>query len=58
MSEQTMPYTTPGRTVIPGCCWIRKPGTELRCTERPHATGDHYHAYSRQTWPHRGPEPQ
>lgn len=52
------PYTTPGRVVIPCYCWIRKPGTELRCTLAPHATGDHFHAYSRSTWAHRGPEPQ
>ena len=52
------PYTTPGRTVIPGHCWIRQPGTELRCTEQPHADGDHYHWPTRQSWTNRGPEPQ
>lgn len=52
------PYTTPGRVAIPCYCWIRKPGTETRCTDAPHETGDHFNAYTRESWPNRGPEPQ
>ncbi|MER7664870.1 MULTISPECIES: hypothetical protein [unclassified Streptomyces] len=55
---KTLPFTTPDRPVIPCYCWIRKPGTEMRCTPAPHADGAHYHHYSREEWPYRGPEPQ
>lgn len=58
MTAAAKPYTTPGRVLLPFLCWIRKPGTELRCTERPHSEGDHFHAYSGESWPNRGPEPQ
>lgn len=53
-----LPFTTPGRVALTFICWIPKPGTELRCTLAPHTTGDHFHAYTRSTWPNRGPEPQ
>lgn len=55
---RTIPFTTPDRPVIPCYCWIRKPDTEIRCTEQPHAEGDHYNAYHREEWAHGGPEPQ
>jgi hypothetical protein len=52
------PYTTPGRVVIPCYCWIRRPGTETRCTLAPGHAGEHFHCYTSTTWPNRGPEPQ
>ena len=57
-ANRPLPFTTPGRVAIACYCWIRKPDTELRCTLAPHASGVHFHAYTRSTWPHRGPEPQ
>ncbi|MGW8948836.1 hypothetical protein [Streptomyces sp. NPDC055709] len=58
MTNPTAPYTTPDRVVIPHHCWVRKPGTEARCTEDPGHQGDHFDWASRQSWPNRGPEPQ
>ncbi|MFI1472017.1 hypothetical protein [Streptomyces wuyuanensis] len=55
---KTAPFTTPGRTVIPCYCWIRKPGTWDRCTEDPGHNGAHHDWASGQCWPNRGPEPQ
>lgn len=52
------PFTIPGRVVIPCYCWIKRPGTETRCTLTPGHDGPHYHAYSRTEWTNRGPEPQ
>ncbi|MEV6649924.1 hypothetical protein [Streptomyces sp. NPDC051219] len=57
-TETVTPYTTPGRLVIPCYCWVRKSGTQSRCTREPHATGVHFDSYSGQRWSHRGPEPQ
>ncbi|WP_406730866.1 hypothetical protein [Streptomyces sp. NBC_01794] len=56
--SQAAPYTTPDRVVVPCYCWIRKPGTETRCTLEPGHRGEHYHGYSFTAWPNRGPEPQ
>ena len=53
-----MPYTTDDRTVIPCYCWIKQPGTETRCTERPNHSGDHYSMRRHVTWPNTGPAPQ
>lgn len=52
------PYTTLGRVVIPCYCWVKKPGTETRCTLSPHAKGNHFNMFSRTEWPNGGPEPQ
>ena len=56
--SQPMPYTTPGRVLLPFLCWIRMPGTEIRCRLRPHADGNHRNMIARVEWPNRGPEPQ
>ncbi|MGW1887757.1 hypothetical protein [Streptomyces sp. NPDC001970] len=57
MSPRT-PYTTPGRVVIPCYCWIKKPGTQMRCTLRPGHDGPHYFHIGFTQWPNHGPEPQ
>lgn len=53
-----MPYTTPGRTVVPCYCWIKQPDSEIRCTERPGHGGDHFNMRRRVEWPNTGPAPQ
>ena len=58
MTGQPMPYTTPGRTVLPHCCWIAKPGTGPRCMLPPGHDGPHYNRIARVEWPNTGPEPQ
>ncbi|MFJ4716445.1 hypothetical protein [Streptomyces sp. NPDC088785] len=45
-------------TVIPGLCFIRKPGDSLRCTLAPGHERDHLHAYTHTSWPHRSGEQQ
>jgi hypothetical protein len=48
------------RTPIPGLCWIPRPGDVIRCTEREgHGVSggtvdgpeEHFHCYSRTSWP-------
>ncbi|MER7000096.1 hypothetical protein [Streptomyces sp. NPDC000410] len=55
---KTAPFTTDDRTVIPCYCWIKKPGTEIRCREDPGHDGNHFNRITRDEWPNRGPEPQ
>ena len=42
------------RVDIPGVCWDEKPGDVYHCTLPPGHDGDHYHAYSRTSWPQQG----
>jgi hypothetical protein len=46
------------RVTLTFICWIKKPGTETRCTLSPNHSGEHFHAYTRSTWPRRAGEKQ
>lgn len=45
---------------MPGLCWAegKAHGLTLHCTQPPHITGDHYHAYTRHSWPQAGAIPE